>query len=226
MNAPQVRARIATFRASALALTLALAASNAQAGIALNLDLGFPDINAQESSIVFGGLSGSSGSFTVQSQTLAITFVEGGPRTVINNGSLTINALIDDRGGLVSGDIAIVGDLGTRSRGLLDGSLTAFGFNVVPAGFQEFGVFEFLFDVNGGALATDFGDVGGVILTGSSFDPIRFGDAGSFSLNATSVDVAPPTLTAVPEPSTFVTALIGLGVIGLAACRRRLTHKC
>ena len=224
MIAPQVRAQFATFRASALALTLALAASNAHAGMMLNLDLGFPDINAQESLIRFGGLSGSSGSFMVQSQTLAITFVEGGPKSTINNGNLTINALIDDQGGLVSGDIAIVGDLGFRSRGLLTGSLTAFGFNVVPSGFQEFGVFEFLFDVTGGSLATDFGAVGGVILTGNSFDPIRFDSASSFSLNTTSVDVAPPTLTAVPEPSSIVTALIGVGGIGLAAFRRRLTR--
>ena len=225
MNAPQVRARIATGRTAALALTLALAASNAQAGMTLNLDLGFPDINAQESSIVFGGLSGSSGTFTVRSQTLAITFIDGGPTTPIDNGSLTINALIDDQGGLVSGDIEIVGDLGNRSRELLNGSLREFGFSAVPSGFQEFGLFEILFDVTGGSLATDYGGVGGVILTGVSPTSIDFGSANSFSLNTTSVDVAPPALTAVPEPSTFATASIGFGIIGLVAARRRLARK-
>lgn len=137
-------------------------------------------------------------------------------------GVFDLSATIDDAGALgTGGTLSIGGEIGTNTSPLLEGGLTDFGFN--PAGGNPF---EFLFEVTGGSLASDFGGIGaqgGIILSSlttfpgtflSDFDNLNSGTPG------TGTGFADVGSVMVPLPGAVVLGVFGLGIVGVV--RRKI----
>lgn len=101
---------------------------------------------------------------------------------------------------------------------LLTGSLTDFGFTDPPGGSGS--KLQFLFDVTGGVLESQYGDLAGVEVYGnfSGYFNTSFNITGSIA--NTSPDPPPPP---VPEPATITLILLGGG--GLCFVRRKRLMK-
>jgi len=144
------------------------------------------------------------------------------PNTAVTYGSFSITATIDAGGNASAGSLSITGampSLGAPGPTLLTGTLSAFGFLDPPGG----DIFEFLFTITGGDLATPGqyglpGSTVGVILT--MFAPGSFN--GTFT-NSFNNNGGIPGFGAgvsdtffIPEPNSLV--LLSLGVF---ICLRR-----
>lgn len=143
-----------------------------------------------------------------------------GPVDFAAGGVFDISATISNLGVPTSGTLTISGTVGGFGPGnLLTGNLVAFGFLDSPGG----DMFEFLFDVTGGALASLYGPWAGVMLD-ANFDPSspdRF--TGNFAVafnNPNLAGVSDTKPDPIPEPPTILLTVGGLG--SLWALRRLL----
>ena len=134
-----------------------------------------------------------------------------------NPGSFSLSAIIKTNGVLESGTITLSGaidDLAIPAGVLLQGTITAFGYqgNSSPNPDE----FEFLFDITGGALAADYGSVGGTLLHpgDTSFD-------GSFQTDFSNDGTGVADTRAIPEPSSML--LVVFSLLGLSRVTRRVS---
>ncbi len=183
----------------------------------LNLELlDFPDIFS-------GGIdvTHDAGADAFNASGFALTLDDDGigPAEAITNGIFNISATIDDAG-TATGLLTINGTiptLGFNSGTLLTGNLTDFGFK--PAGGDPL---EFLFNVASGDAAGLYGTTAGVILSGTNF-------GGSFAVDFDNLIAGIPgtgsgvsnTAPPIPEPSTILLLMIGLGVVGGCSVLRK-----
>jgi hypothetical protein len=130
-----------------------------------------------------------------------------------------ISILVDDSGNLVGDDgangLSVFGFVDLDGDHVFDASGTLLTGTVTGFGFQNNGttdLFDFTFDVTGGALASYFADSVGVSLQSE-----RSNFADSFKTNFGGG--AKGTLGNVPEPASLV--LFGAGVLGLGAAGRK-----
>ncbi len=180
---------------AALVVGLAVNANAAPLGLVT----GSPDLTATFLNFSYNP-AGCSGSYDLclSAPNAAISTVGLSPDiTDIVPSSLLVN--IDPSGNLIGTGTFLVG-------GYLSGVVTDFGFQF--AGGSS--VLEFLVDITGGSLAGAFGPNLGV--TAAVFG---FGGFAPFETSGVSDD----NFAAVPEPMTL--SLVGLGLAGLAARRRR-----
>ncbi len=136
--------------------------------------------------------------------------LDGGAPLPITGGTFDLNASINDAGEVGGGDLSIGGMVGGFSGpSLLTGSLLDFGF--ADGGGM---ILEFLFTVEGGDLATEYGGVGaqfGVIMD--------LGDNYSGDWTQDLDVIASAVADAAPIPAPAGLAL--LGVAGVLGRRRR-----
>lgn len=178
----------------------------------LNLTQQFPDIQVSDLDI---NHDAGTGSFTAAATSgdLFSFSADGSSSTEHFDWTYSLDASLDTTGALNSGSLAIQdGSNNTQ----LTGNLSAFGYLNDPEGNSD--VFEFQFDVTGGALDNDFGTLGGIIIVtknDSNFDG-NFGS--SFSATSQSSD----TFAVVPVPAAVW--LFGSGLLGLVTMARRRRH--
>jgi hypothetical protein len=130
-----------------------------------------------------------------------------------------ISILVDDSGNLIGDDGAnglnIFGFVDLDGDHVFDAAGTLLTGTVTGFGFQNNGttdLFDFTFDVTGGALASYIADTVGVTLQSE-----RSSFADSFKANF--AGAAKGTLGNVPEPASLL--LLGAGVLGLSAIGRK-----
>lgn len=132
----------------------------------------------------------------------------------------TISILVDDAGNLIGGgagdDLAIFGFVDIDGDSVVDYSGTLLTGDVTGFGYQNNSgttdLFDFTFDVTGGALASLFSSSVGVSLQSE-----RSSFTGSFESNFGGGGKG--TLGNIPEPASLV--LFGMGVLGLGAVGRK-----
>jgi hypothetical protein len=136
---------------------------------------------------------------------------------------------VDSSGNFVSGvpgdDLAIVGDIaGGPSGTLLTGEIIQFGFYDVPG---QRALFDFVFEVTGGALQDDFGGLGklgGDVIGAENTDFLANLDQadGGWLVNHSGTKVKHDTAPMIPPvpipPAVFI---FGSGLLALLALRRR-----
>jgi MYXO-CTERM domain-containing protein len=202
---------ISRFAAGALTLAAANAANADLLGFTLfespDIFSGFIDVTYDADTNVF------------TADGFSLTYNDGVSQTAINNGHFNITATIDVGGVLLGGTVLIEGTFGLEGPTLLTGTLTAFGFEDPPGG----DLFDFLFTVTGGSLATEFGGVGntaGIILDVNNGPDVD----GTFSHDFDNLDGGIPGTgqgvsdTGIPVPAPGSLALLALGLLG---ARRR-----
>lgn len=91
----------------------------------------------------------------------------------------------------------------------------AYGFNSIDQNYNSFG----------GASLLSFDSQSGALTSGVAFFavPAAFATSGTIEVPNTRYGAGTLTVSAVPEPSTYVMLLAGLGVVGFVAGRRRLS---
>ena len=194
------------------ALTLGVSAP-AQASL-LGLTLNdAPDISV---SFISTSYDSGTGAFTADG------FASSLDGDAITGGGFDLDAIIDNSGNLTSGMFSITGTLPGFGPSLLSGTLTDFGSGTVDD------VFEFLFTVDDGDLASLYGGVGnllgGIILHEHGFG----GDWGSDFVNVASPTALPPGFSdvgVVPVPAAvwlFGSALLGLAGFGRHTRRKQI----
>ncbi|MAT64269.1 MAG: hypothetical protein CMN57_01335 [Gammaproteobacteria bacterium] len=192
-----------------VAVALGTAWLYASQAIAAPLDLmqQFPDIQVSELDISYDA---GTGSFSANSPgDVMLAYSDGIDPTEYFDWTYSLSASLDSgTGALISGSLEIR-DGSSNLR--LAGSLTAFGYT--DAGNTD--VFEFLFDGIDGALAGDFGALGGIIINTSSSSFI-----GDFTTDFTATSLESDTFAAV-VPIPAAVWLFGSGLLGLAAAARR-----
>lgn len=194
---------------------LSIAAVPAQAALLDLTLLDSPDITSGFADVMY---TAATDEFIASGWSLSMFDGNGDPVNIDPAGSFDIGATIDETGAPTGGALAITGQVLTFGPTLLTAELTAFGY--LDGGGD---LFEFLFTVTGGDLATtefygEPGTVVGVILdaNGSDFSGSfnsdfnnNFGMPG-FGMGVS--DTAP-----IPEPSSLLLLLVG----GVLAFRRR-----
>lgn len=165
----------------------------------------------------------SNGTFTATGDTGGYTPPAGGDQLVVTDttfgfspGSFSLSAIIGNNGVLQSGSLTISGaidELSIPAGVLLSGNITAFGFQGSSSPNPD--EFEFLFSVTGGALAADYGLVGGTLLHpgDTSFN-------GSFLVNFSNDGNGLADTRAIPEPSSVL--LVVMSLLGLCGVVRRV----
>ncbi|WJW74487.1 VPLPA-CTERM sorting domain-containing protein [Thiohalobacter sp. IOR34] len=171
----------------------------------LNLVTSWPDIQANDLDVSY---TAATGSLSVQpSVTLLMDYSQDGTAfTAISNPGLSLSATVDASGSLSGGSFSISGD-GTT---LLSGTLLDFGY----ATLEGFATFEFLLNVDGGTLASDYGSRAGMILGG-----LAQGFSGDFSQDFAINGMMGDTKMVVPVPAALW--LFGSGLLGLVGVMRR-----
>ena len=176
----------------------------------------------------FGSLAGQglqfnagSGAFDASGLPLSVRFTGlDGTHAVSGIAGLSINLQIDGDGNASSGtglhDFALWGEvsdgINSYTGTLLTGSLLDFGF-LDTGTFVD--VFDFLFDVTGGSMASLFGTANiGVVMIAE-----RSSFTGDFTQNFASTRIK-GTIGRVPEPATLWLAGLALGTIGVLRRRR------
>ena len=211
-----------------------------------NGNAGFNITKAGTGTLVFNGnLSNGASNVVVSAGKFILNGAANGytGTTTINGGTMLVN-------GSLSGSSAVTVNTGGRIGGLgsvgavsfASGAALAYevataaqgGDGLTTTGFTGSGVGSFTIYLSGAAtgfdansnyswavLTSNSTDMSSVSLSGINLDTTGFGQAfgGTFTLSkdATSIFV---NYSAVPEPSTYA-VLAGLGVLGLAALRRR-----
>jgi len=171
----------------------------------LNLTTTLPDI--------------ASGFITVSYDASTHAFSATGFSLTLNNtnldtfGNYSITATILNNGTATGGSLFVGGTIGAATDPLLTGSLTALGFRNTGGD-----PLEFLFSVTGGSLASSFGSVAGVILSGSSFPSTLF-TASWFNDDSGVSDTF--GVSEVPEPSIMLLLLSGIVGFGVRNMRFR-----
>lgn len=165
----------------------------------------------------------SNGVFTVAGDTSDYTPPDGsGPFSVtvttggFSPGSFSLSAIIGTNGVLQSGSLSISGaidDLSITDGVLLSGNITAFGYQGNSSPIPD--EFDFLFTVTGGALAADYGPVGGVLL-----HPGNTSFNGSFQASFSNDGNGVADTRAIPEPSSVL--LVVMSLLGLCGVVRRV----
>ena len=159
----------------------------------------------------------NAGTDWLSAQGYAFSLNDGSGSYTIAGGTFDLTATIDDFGGLSSGALSIGGDVNNFGPTLLTGDMIDFGFMDPPGG----DLFEFLFTVTGGDLATMYGGMGsqfGVVLgaMGAGFDGTF---TNNFANNGQGVADAAPI---VPGPSALIALAAGLGLTASTSRRRRV----
>jgi hypothetical protein len=135
--------------------------------------------------------------------------------------TLTINALINNDGSLVSGTLSVVGSLPTLGGGvsgtLITGTLIAFGFNDPPAASGD--PLQFLFQLNGPGLLNYMYPSGRAGFTAAGTGP-----SNNYAANWDNVGVGSSAFgdlqdAPIPEPSSLL--LMGSGLGAALLWRRR-----
>jgi hypothetical protein len=141
---------------------------------------------------------------------------DGGTPPFAGPGTFSLSALIGTNGVLQSGSLTISGaidGLSISSSVLLSGTITAFGFQGNSSPIPD--EFDFLFTVTGGALAADYGPVGGTLL-----HPGNTSFNGSFLVNFSNDGNGLADTRAIPEPSSVL--LVVMSLLGLCGVVRRV----
>ena len=190
----------------------------------MNLTESWPDLAAQFLSIDY---TSGDGTYTASGYTTSYVDTQGGPELLQGAGDYTLTATITGAGVLTAGSISINGDVGAGTELLLSGELQtgssgpggAFGFVDAHGGAQlgDYNIFEFLFTIDGGSLANDFGGLGasGGVVVDAQFDNVTdfagdwttdfHSDSGNANANNFAVEV-------VPEPSSAFLIFLGLAM--------------
>jgi len=184
----------------------------------IGVDLGLPDILSDSTGTY--SYNHTTGLFSSTAQALNITF-DGISSIPITSGSYSVGFYVNNSGiftgGIVGNDLVISGTFtynSTTYNGVLvQGEVTNFGF----ADFSDLAIFDFTFNVTGGALAGFFGPTGGDIFL-SEINNFT----GEFDVDS-SGEKAKHDTTPVPEPGTMM--LLGSGLVGLAGWGRKKFRK-
>ncbi len=191
---------------AAIAVTLLSVANTARASLILEPT---PDILVQLANSVYDATSDE-----YSFEGLAIQLLdENGVQTILG-GVGTIEAIIDDSGTLLGGTVVVTGtipSIGADTSPLLTGDLTELvGSNAAG------GILEFTFTPTGGnaaVLSLYEGRLGGIIASNTGFN-------GSFATNFDNEAAQADIGVAIPEPTSLVSGLIGLGGLALVGYRR------
>jgi len=200
-------------------------AAPARAGL-LGLDLGYPDVLAQQVSVTYTAATGAFVADGVAVQALyadlsvKVFDVPDLPAPNPNTFHLDVTIIPDGLGDYTAsgGNLLIKGDLdgdGTAETLYDSDTLIAFGYTGAGGTGLEADIFEFIFAQKPGAAYAPAGDPIGVILSNTALmTPSPWTFAGDFSGSFWSADAAP-----APEPGTAV--LLGSSLLAAALRRRR-----
>lgn len=193
-----------------LSVVVALLCAQADASL-IGLTKSTPDIFSDFITVSYNA---SSKTFTAQygsPETLDTDKITSHDSDIIN-GSFTITAAVNNSGQATSGTLTIDGTIPSRgynSGTLLTGTLTQFGYQNPPGGQ----VFDFIFTVTGGDMASLYGSKAGVNLSyvGNDFK-------GVFTSNFSNTGMGETDTFSVPEPASM---MVLAGGLLCAAIRRR-----